>query len=372
MSYPRLHARRARRSRLGLLVAAVLIGPVLTLVAGAQDDPAAPLYREAYRQVLDEKWPAAAQAMESLLATYPKSAWADDAQFWHCYAREKAGDEGPASLEASFRCYLALVRERPSSDWADDGKRALARLAGNLAEKGRPQFRDQLDGLDASPDEDLFPVLMALADIGDERAVATIVERLRQSDDERTRERIVHILGRIDDPAARKALQAVLDGDPSLDVRVAALRSISEQDGPDAVRLLAAVAADAGKPAELRQAALRGLGEQDDPAVVELLGGVARGADPELAETAIRALAETGDPAAVGILGEIAATGDPELRSTAVRALGQTGDAAAVAVLLKLAKAGDPSVRRDAARSLGEIGTPEARDALIQLLGDGR
>ncbi len=63
----------------------------LPLRAGEAQEKDAFAYKQAYNQVLEEKWAEAFKAMEAMVREYPKSAWTDDARFWQCYAREKLG-----------------------------------------------------------------------------------------------------------------------------------------------------------------------------------------------------------------------------------------------------------------------------------------
>ncbi len=95
-------------------------------------------YKQAYALVLEEKWAPAKTAMDDLVRQFPKSAWVDDARFWSCYALEKTGQ----SPETVFKCYQKFVGENPGSEWADDAKSNMIRLAQGLAKAGQARIPD--------------------------------------------------------------------------------------------------------------------------------------------------------------------------------------------------------------------------------------
>ena len=115
---------------LALVLAAGLAGPAAAAAGDIESqDKDAVAYKQAYALVLEEKWAPAKTAMDDLIRQFPKSAWVDDARFWSCYAMEKTGQ----APETVFKCYQKFVGENPGSEWADDAKSNMIRLAQGLA-----------------------------------------------------------------------------------------------------------------------------------------------------------------------------------------------------------------------------------------------
>jgi HEAT repeat protein len=354
-----------------LLALLLLLLLLLPTAAFARDD--ADAYRGGYQHVLDEDWPGASTAFRDLVAKYPKSDWTDDATFWLCYAEEHSGK----TAEASFECYQSFTAKYPKSEWTDDAERNLVRLAGGLAQQGKPEYRDRIRGLEQHPDDEkLLPVLMALAEIGDERSLDVIFERIERTPDEQLRAAIVRVLDEAEGPAADKALRKLADlvaKDPSLRVRVAALSTLSEYDDhPETERLLREVAMDAKQPLELRVVALDRLEDFESPDLVGFLEGLAVAADdPQLAGAAIHALGEIESDASTAALRKIfAGAKTKELRGMALHAIAESEDAAAVEFLGKVAREdADPEIARFAVSQLGDFETAEALTALQQIAG---
>ncbi len=357
---------RPFHSRLGYLLAACLLICAADL-AVASDGDAAHAYRRGYNLILDENWQGAIAAFDELIQRHPASDWVDDAAFWRCYARQQL-DEAAAEL---FDCYERLLERYPSSEWQDDARRAMVRLAQKLDREGRPEYREKVRdfGQDENTDR-LLAILVALGEIGDERSVRVILERLESTEDEQLRARIVEALEDIESDLALEKLQALLRDDPSELVRRAALETLADHDDFDSAPLLRGIINDPDQPLILRLEALDNLGNDEPPGLLHFLKEIAVGENEDLALEAIDEIGNVEIEEAVQVLAEIMATSPSyERRIEVLDSLEDLEYDSATRALLEVARNDpDPRIRREATQSLGEMETEGARDALIKLL----
>ncbi len=267
-----------------------------------------------------------------------------------------------------FACYENLLARHPKSEWSDDARRAMVRLAKQV---DRPEYREKVRdfGQDENADR-LLAVLVALGEIGDERSVDVILERLETTEDERLRVRIVDVLEDVDSPRVLEKLEETVRGDASTRVRIAALDALSDSGSVDAVAFLQEVVQDQSQPPPVRHEALDELTDHDPPGLVQFLKEVALGSDDGLAMEAIDELGDVENLEAVRVLAEILKqTPDARRRYEILGTLEDIELDAAVETLLEVArKDPDPRIRRAATEALGDMETPAAREALIRLL----
>ncbi len=360
---------RGRRCRT-IIVAGCCLWLLLGLAASAAEDTdaaAAQAYRQGYNMILDEDWQAAIAVFDDLIKRYGRSEWADDSEFWRCYAREQLGE----SAARLFDCYEALLARAPHSEWADDAQRTMVRLARKLAREGAPEYQERVRGFGRDEDGDgLLAVLVALGEIGDERSVAVIFERIEATEDEFLRARIVEVLDDIDTPQVVEKLVALMRRDPSLRVRLSALEALGDHPSADAGGLLREIAADSEQPLKLRVAALDELADHDAPGLVAFLRDLALSAGHgDLAEEAVDTLGELTSAEAFAALGQIySQAGDPELREEALEAVADYENQAAIDFLHQAALAAPGSaLGRRAVRLIGGMETAAAFATLREL-----
>ena len=355
------------------LIAVIL--PTLVLLAGpalARKEPESSpestrAYREGYNLVLNGDWQAARAAFEALIREHPQSGWVDDAAFWRCYA----GGQLRQSAEEVFGCYEDLVERYPRSEWEDDAKRAMVRLAARLDQEGKAQYRERVrDYGRGEDDRELMQVLVALGEIGDERSIDIILERLEATEDEHLRARIVDVLEDIDSPLVMRKLSELVTSDPSEQVRLAAVDAIADRASVDSQTLLRQIALDRNQPPRVRVEALDELSDNQSPDLVSLLSELATDAELLVADEALDELADIGNRAAldamISLLGVIP---DVERRMDILDEIADYDSEPAVQALLDVARNDpDPRIRRAATEALGEMETTAAREALIQLL----
>ena len=139
----------------------------------------------------------------------------------------------------------------------------------------------------------------------------------------------------VDDPAVVEALVVALE-DPSSDIRVAAVESLTELDAVDAV-----------------------------PAIVARLDD----SEPKVQKAAVEALGRLGDAQAVGPLVDyIDARRHGRVPLNAIWALGVIGDAQALPMLARLREHEDPYVVYNACNALREIGDVAAGGEVVEEL----
>lgn len=87
-----------------------------------QDDPAYTMYKEGYNDVLDERWEDARAKFAAMLKKYPKSEFADDAQYWSAFALRHV------NRKAAIEAYKKFVKAFPGSPYYDDAVADLNQL----------------------------------------------------------------------------------------------------------------------------------------------------------------------------------------------------------------------------------------------------
>jgi HEAT repeat protein/beta-lactamase regulating signal transducer with metallopeptidase domain len=172
------------------------------------------------------------------------------------------------------------------------------------------------------------------------------------------------------------ALSALVEtlGDASVNVRLAAVRSLGSLGDPRAIAALAKALKE-DTDARVREAAAQSLGEIDDNrAVPALLDALRTERNARVKEHIIRALGEIDDASAVAGISATVKDTNVEVRRAAVWALGELEDPSAIPALIALAKDEDVEVRREVANSLGnlsdESSNREAFDPLMSMARD--
>ncbi|HEU5219873.1 MAG TPA: M56 family metallopeptidase [Gemmatimonadales bacterium] len=161
------------------------------------------------------------------------------------------------------------------------------------------------------------------------------------------------------------ALMSVLK-DPDVEVRRAAIRSLTNFEDPAAIPALREALRDSD--AEIRSAAVEALGNMHDAASADAIAALIKDLNKEVRANAIEALTElelTAAPA--GLLDALRDT-DADVRQRAAEAVGHFEDARAVPQLRIMLDDVNGDVREAAVEALGEIRNQEAIDALIVAL----
>ena len=91
-----------------------------------KNDPAYKLYKEGYDLILDESWEDARKKLAEVIKKYPKSDYADDAEYWSAYALRHI------DKKKSIVAYEEFIKKYPSSSYYDDAVSDLNNLGSNF------------------------------------------------------------------------------------------------------------------------------------------------------------------------------------------------------------------------------------------------
>ncbi len=234
--------------------------------------------------------------------------------------------------------------------------------------------------------------------IADKKAVKPLI-KLLSDENSNTRRHAATALGIIGDKAAIKPLLAIIQGDPVLDVRRDAIKSLIKLKGrtaaTDLIDILPEQTAFTGLILEaLRRfcdpravdATLKTLSDGRSPVRVQAVATLAclddhravkplcellqKDPDPVVQLAAAKALGRLGDEQAVDAL--IAAMKHPkyQVRQAAITSLGVIGVERVLKPLREALKSSDKRVRASAIGMLGEIGDKQSYKALLAALGE--
>ena len=188
----------------------------IPLQAGSLEDEIDKKYQKAYNLVLDEKWEQAIKEFQSLLDKYPRSAWADDAQYWACFALEKL----EASLEDAFLCYQEFIKDYPNSEWRDEAKSEMIQIAKKLEKQGQKDYVLRIESMQESEDEEVvFAALMALMTSGDVKAQNAVIEFFDTSKNDKLRKKALYVLGTMESEKATEKLMEIAKKDKNIELR---------------------------------------------------------------------------------------------------------------------------------------------------------
>ena len=282
------------------------------------------------------------------------------------------------------QAYLTLEQHLPE---LSDESRPLRR-AGLLSLSGL--LSDELDDLKAVW-RSLTParrcaVLGALVALGEDNIELdfTPVFRLSLADeDERVRERAARGLWECEDRVVIRPLIALMQGDPSVNVRVAAAMSLGNfvdmaQDGKllpsDRDRMHTAfmsVIDDIHEEPEVRRRAIEAVAGFHTPETEEVIWQAYEDGDPRLRQSAVYAMGRSSDTTWLPLILEELEGPDAAIRYEAANACGALGDESAVPHLIRLIDDDDFEVQTSAVQALGSVGGPLAKQALLEYLQSG-
>ncbi len=329
-----------------LILFAILLTGFTPQIAFAQDGPA-DAYARAYDFVLEEMWDEAATELENFLGTHGQTRWGDDARYWQCYVMEKKG----AAREQVFDCYDAFTKSDRRSSWTDDAKANMIRLGRALMREGNPEYAPIVESLQKDDDEELaLSALYALQNIGDEKAMNTIMDLYDRSSNARLRGRIVYILGNFDSPDVVAKLTEIARSEEESSIRKNAVHALGNRDEAEAEAALKTILENNGSR-EVQKAALHALGNRESEGLVEYLRRFVLGTDDrELGKAATYALGHHESREAVQALSDILENArDLEVKEAALHALGNNEDETTIEILKQVATHGaDESLQKAA------------------------
>ena len=280
--------------------------------------------REALNQA---RYEYAAQLLEEVYEMEKGSQEAGNALYWQAFARYKLNRTHELKVAAEL---LQLQQEKyRQAETADDGEALLARLYGELAERGETHAIREIHEL--SDDEmqreaTRVAALEALMRMDPDKAMPIlekivtgekdVSEQMRRNsifilcrmDDQRSEDLLIDMLSRTDDPemlselvmclsmkGGDRAIDAIVDlfnrvDDPEVDQ--AAMFAIGRHGGDRAFDMLAAIVRDPKNHVDLRQQALYGISQtgRDEEIAALAVEILKSDTDPEMLQAALFAL----------------------------------------------------------------------------------
>jgi HEAT repeat protein len=232
-----------------------------------------------------------------------------------------------------------------------------------LVKMGEPAVKPLIEALTISKSQSSLPIIEALGEIGDPRAIYALTTKLKDKDWQ-VRSTAALAIGWIKHPKGVKALTRALK-DKNFVVRRNAARALGEIKSNEAVGALIKALGD--KDWQVRSTAAWALGEIKDPEAVIPLTKKLKDKDKEVVIKTIDALRAIGDPRAAKALVDILSE-KGEIRYKAVWALGEMREPTAVEPLTRVLKDSDWRVQKKAAWALKRIkGEEEKRETGIEL-----
>jgi HEAT repeat protein len=341
------------RSRIKLVLAVVLVGAAAAAALAeprhATSDSGSERHSDAYREgqhaLASEAWDDASRIFGKLASR--SSDETDAALYWKAYAdwkqkMKKESLEGLRQLLASY----------PKSTWADDAQALEIEIRGG---KGA-------GGTQAAENEELkLYALDGLMQVEPAQAVPALEKLLAGSSSQRVKARALFVLSQSDSPKAREILLRTAKSGQPVSLRCEAVKTLAIAGEPEDIATIATIARDTAAPPEVRDAVIEAYIIADRPD--ELLGIAKSDPDARLRAKAIDALGAIG---ALPSLRQLWGTEkDPALSAKLLEAFGVAGD---VDTLAKAAReTPDPRLRRKAIEGLGISSGPAAAKLLRQM-----
>jgi len=342
------------RSKLAvsLALACVLAAPALAQTRYATSDSGAErrsdAYREGQRALENEAWDDASRIFGKVASG--SGGETDAALYWKAYADWKR-----KMKQESLEGLRQLLSTYPKSAWADDAQALELEIRGGKGAKNTP----------GADDEELkLYALDGLMQVEPDKAVPVLEKLLAGNSSPRIKQRALFVLSQSDSPRAREILLRTAKSGQPVALRCEAVKTLGIAGEPGDIAALAAIARDTAAPTEVREAVIEAYLIADRP---EELANMAKSdPDPRIRDKAIDTLGANG---ALGPLRQLWSTEkDPAVRARLLQAFGVAGD---VESLAKAARdSSDPETRRKAIEGLAVAEGDEARKTLRQLYGE--
>jgi HEAT repeat protein len=243
-------------------------------------------------------------------------------------------------------------------------------LAAAFRELGKPGVTCLVNELKKEDISARRVIIETLGKLRAPSAVEVLTQQLKQRSED-VRLAAAKALGEIGDLKAVPSLISTVQTDKKKRVRAEAATSLGLLRSKDAVIPLVQ-ALDPAKETKrwVRRSAAEALGLIGDPQALEPLMDALNDKEKVVRVAAMFGLCMLGDTKTLELLEQRAADPDEEVRQWAIRDLGFVGASRSVPVLSVALKDSSLSVRVTAIESLGKIASPESLDALIAALKD--
>jgi HEAT repeat protein len=327
-------------------------------------DPGYAVYKEGYNAILDERWKDAIKQFAEMSTRFPKSEYADDAQYWNSYALSHI------DRTKAIAAYKHFLEVHPRSRYVDDAVADLGNLDASsvvsIAAGTTSHARGSSYSISAGTPA---PIALDLR-----RSTATLHQMKRELRSLRvTTPRPPVGWARIPGFASMNSDESL---DPATRVKMDAIYAIgSGREDETSFQTLRDIATDRGEKAELRTAAIAVLSDFKKFDVVTVFVDLARkDTSEEIQGMAIQGIGSASRDKnkaldALVTLFNGMSDKQQENRDFVLVSIAEIGNDKAVDFLANVAKTHpDYDLRSNAVYYLGSIGGEKARSALFQIL----
>ncbi len=183
----------------------------------------------AKKHIYESNYSAALTGFDKFLNKFPDGRFRDEAHYWSAYALNKLSQAQDHTYvmvtlkEQAFDHLIQLIREHPTSNWADDAKVMRLEIAGELILMGKDTYLQYIEETlstknDWSSDLKLH-ALDSLMRVRKEAALPILTELVEEDKAPEVRKKAVFLLGKHFDQEAIEILNQVSKHDQSEDVR---------------------------------------------------------------------------------------------------------------------------------------------------------
>jgi len=391
------------------IVSISIVAVGLAIAGYALADQEVDLKMQEAREALNQaRYEYAAQMLAEIYEMEKGREAAGNALYWQAFARYKL--QRTSELKVATELLRLQQEEYANSETAPDGEALLARLYGELAQRGEAhavreihELSDDemqreatrvaaLEALMRMDPDKAMPILEKI--VTGEKEVSVDMRRhsvfiLCRMDDPRSEDLLIDMLQKEDDPEmlselvmclsmkdSDRALDAIVDlfnrvDDPELDQ--AAMFAIGRHGGEKAFGILAEIALDPNADTELRQQALFGISQTGrDQDIIEVAVEILKSdKNPEMLEASLFALSraegDVPDQVFMDLINNPSA--DEELRAQAMFFAAQRGQLDLAFVRQVYAKTESQDMKRQICHVITRMDDEEAAlDALIEII----
>ena len=152
-----------------------------------------------------------------------------------CYSKEKAG----YGLEEVFNCYQDFVNNNKRSKWADDARSNMIVIGQKLVKQGKVEYKSIIENLTSQDKEEIsITALYALQNMGNEKALKSILKLYDTASGENYKGKIIYALGNFEAPEAFDKLVDIVKNEPNVELKKKAIYAIGNHNKPEAVNAL--------------------------------------------------------------------------------------------------------------------------------------
>lgn len=304
---------------LSLIILLTVAGAVRSLAASPEET-----YATARQALNSGRWRVAAEHYRQLYHEYAGAYEAAEARYWEAFALYRSGEA--SELRRAVRALEEQLELHPDAETSEDGEELLARLYGEMAERGDADAARRLHEMtdDERQTETKVAALQALMTMDEERALPILKKILEDpGTDDDLRRHSVYLFARIEGDEAEQTLIRVLDTTDDPELRTELVFWLAHRGGDRALDAVVKAYRESDD-AEMTEAVMHALGRFGDERARDLLVEIARdeGADPEHRAHALHALVHAGSSQSADLIVQIfRSTGDDELKEVCLYSL---------------------------------------------------